>query len=319
MNMNRFVKERCRLTVPAFVLGLTLALLPSTALVAQESVYSGGLFELGDAAQPPGFAGMGDIVLLAGQPGPDWEDLFTADGSFRDDYPLDEGGNPLGNGVPDYVELYGGQWALFTADDVSLGSGFESTALDTDGRVKNGTVTGDHDIGNAYVYSTADSTGNLVLFLGFERLGSGDSHLEFEFNQEHYRLGHGGYSRGEPWEVLGSRTAGDLLVRLDFAGGALGSVALSSWDGDAWAPLEVVAGEGCNVAETLCAICNVEPVDGGPWPSFDPSAAPGEIAANHFVEAGVNVGAVLGSQLSYITVQMRTPEDVAFGYFGEGN
>ena len=142
MNMNRFVQERCRLTVPAFVLGLTLALLPSTALVAQDSVYSGGLFELGDAAQPPGFAGMGDIVLLAGQPGPDWEDLFTADGSFRDDYPPDDDGNPFGNGVPDYVELYGGQWALFTADDVSLGSGFESTALDTDGRVKNGTVTG---------------------------------------------------------------------------------------------------------------------------------------------------------------------------------
>jgi len=262
---------------------------------------------------------MGDIELLPEQPGPDWEDLFSADRSLRDDYPLDGNGDPLGNGVPDYIELFGGQWALFTADDISLGSGFESTALHVDGRVKNGTVTGDHDLGNAYVYSTADTAGNLVLFLGAERLGGGDSHLEFEFNQEHFRLGHGGYSRGEPWEVLGSRTAGDLLVRLVFAGGALDSVMLSSWDGDLWAPAETVAGEGCNVEETLCAICNIDIVDAGPWPSFDPSADPGKIAANHFVETGLNVGAALGSQPDFITVQMRTPEDVAFGYFGEGN
>jgi hypothetical protein len=253
-NMTRFASKTELWTVLAAVLVLALSLI--STLLAQESVYSGGLFELGDAEQPPGFPGMGDILRLAGQPGPDWEDLFTADGSLRDDHPLDENGDPLGNGVPDYVELYGGQWAFFAADDVSLGSGFESTALHPDGRVKNGTVAADHDIGNAYIYSTTDPSGNLVLFFGAERLGGGDSYLEFEFNQERFRLGHGGFGRGEPWEVLGSNTIGDLKVRLDFVGGALNSVDLSAWHGEEWSLVETVAGEGCNVAETLCAICN---------------------------------------------------------------
>jgi hypothetical protein len=33
----------------------------------------------------------------------------------------------------------------------------------------------------------------------------------------------------------------------------------------------------------------------------------------------VNVGALLGADPLYTTVRMRTPEDAAFGYLGEGN
>jgi hypothetical protein len=292
-------------------------------LIAQEpvedSVYSADVFELGDGQPPPGMPGMADVLDDAALAGPDWAALFDADGTPRDDYPDDGAGNPVGNGIPDYQELFNGQWVVFSADDVSLGSEFEGTALYLDGRVYNSVVDADHDIGNAYVYSTESTIGNLVLYAGAERLGSGDSHLELEFNQDHFRLGHGGYGRGEPWEVDGERVTDDVLVVVSFTGGALGTIEVSRWDGAAWAALDSFSGEGCNVDETLCAVCNSTVVDGGPWENHDTDGDPEQISANRFVEVGVNVGALLGIQPSYTTVRLRTPQDTAFGYFAEGN
>ena len=116
--------------------------------MAQESVYDPTLFELGDGQPPPGMPGMANILDDSGQAGPDWASLFQADGTYRDDYPPDGNGDPLGNGVPDYLELHGGQWVVFTADDVSLGTGFESTALHPDGRIYNSVADAEHDLGN---------------------------------------------------------------------------------------------------------------------------------------------------------------------------
>lgn len=296
----------------AVALALWVAVLlgsPQGAL-GQDSVYDGGLFELGDAQAPPGFPGMANILLSTEQSGPDWEDVFDADGAWRDDD---------GNGVPDFQELYGGYWAVFSADDVSLGSGFESTALHPDGRIYNATAAAQHDIGNAYVYWTVDSIGNLVLFAAAERLGGGDSHVEFEFNQDLIRLGRGGYGRGEPWQLVGDRLSGDILIKATFAEGALGTVEASAWDGSTWLPLGAIAGESCNAGETLCAVCNSSEIDGGPWANFDTAGDPEQISGGHFVEVGVNVGALLGAQPDFTTVRLRTPQDAAFGYFSQGN
>ncbi|MDH3404384.1 MAG: hypothetical protein OEP45_12255 [Acidobacteriota bacterium] len=317
---------KTRLLIPLFsspwaVVGLAalLCLASPVVVAAQGGVYGGGMFELGDAEPPPGMPGVADILGSEPQAGPDWDDLFAADGSPRDDYPYDESGQPLGNGVHDYLELWGGQWVVFTADDVSLGSGFEGTALTADGRVVNGVVEADHDIGNAYVYSTLDGAGNAVVYAAAERLGSGDSTLEFEFNQGHMRLGHGGFGVGAPWEIVGGKTLGDLRAALSFAGGALSSVALSVWDGAAWIGVDSLAGEGCNGAESLCAVANADVVDGGSWPNFDTGGSdPEQISANRFVEVGINVGAVVGP-VDFTTVCIRSPQDTAFGYFAEGN
>jgi hypothetical protein len=251
---------------------------------------------------------MADILFDGAQAGPDWEDLFDTEGAWRDDYPLDELGNPVGNGIPDYKELHGGHWAIFTADDVSLGTGLEETALTADGRVYNGTAAAAHDIGNAYVYWTRDSAENTVLYAAAERLGTGDSSLDFEFNQEHFRLGHGGYGTGVPWNVDGARSDGDVLVELSFVGGALSTLQASQWNGGAWVALSSVVGEGCDIAETLCAVSNGAAITGGPW-------NPQQIDAGRFVEIGINVGALVGAQPRYTTVRLRTPEDAAFGYF----
>ena len=273
-------------------LGLVLGVLAVAPAAAQgDSVYASGLFQLGDGQPPPGMPGVANILENPELAGPDWAGLFNADGSPKDGY---------------------GQWVTFAADDVSLGTGFEGSALHPDGRVYNATAAADHDIGNAYAYSTTDSAGNVVLYAGAERQGGGDSSLEFEFNQDHYRLGHGGYGKGIPWEVLGSRQEGDLKVRLSFADGGLSDVEASTWSGGGWVPLSALAGEGCDGAETLCAVCNGSLIEGGPWGSQ-------QIEPGRFWELGVNAGALLGAQPSYVTVRIRTPQDIAFGHFGEGN
>ena len=57
---------------------------------------------------------------------------------------------------------------------------------------------------------------------------------------------------------------------------------------------------------------NADAIEGGAWSEQ-------AIEAGRFVEMGVNVGALLpGTQPIFTTVRMRTPEDAAFGYFGEG-
>jgi len=270
--------------------------------IAGDGVYSSGNFELGDGEPPPGFPLAADILLDGEQTGPDWEEIFDA------------------NGVPqtDVIAAYGGSWALFFADDISLGSGFESTALTPGYQVKNGVASADNDIGNAYVYTTTDSVGNLVMYGGLERLGGGDSYVEFEFNHDHYRLGRGGYGSGVPWEILGNRSDGDVLVRISFVGGVVASMTVDAWIDGSWQALTNVTDEGCDVDEQACVIANGDPIDGGPWPNFDPGDNPEEIAVDHFVEFGLNVGGLLGFQPDFVTAQIRTPQDIAFGYFGEG-
>jgi hypothetical protein len=278
------------------------------------AVQSGGTFELGDE-QVPVVAGSADLQSDPSLPGPDWEDLFAADRTLRDDFPA-----PGGNGIPDYVDLYGGQWAVIMEDDVSLGVGLDTTVLvGSDGLVYRGSAAAAHDLANAYAYSTFDSGGDLLLYAGAERLDSGDSYIEFEFNQAHIRLGY-----GPPWEITGGRTTGDLLARLVFRGGGLDSVEIERWVETSpgqfnFQSVDGLSGESCNADQTICAVCNGTDVDGGPWPNFDTVGDPEIISTDRFVEIGINVGALVGLQPDYVSIQVRTPEDITFGYFAEGN
>ena len=103
---------------------LALAVLTGAVPVGAESVYGDGLFQLGDGEPPPGTSGMADIEQDELQAGPDWAGLFGADGQALD-------GD--GNGIADYLELYAGLWAIFTQDDVSMGSDFEGSAINEEG------------------------------------------------------------------------------------------------------------------------------------------------------------------------------------------
>jgi hypothetical protein len=88
-------------------------------------------FELGDGIEPavPGVAD----VMGSVQQGPDWDDLFTADRSPRDEF--DEFGNPGSNGVPDFLDTWGyfraRRDAVFVLDDLSAGTSPDASVLTT--------------------------------------------------------------------------------------------------------------------------------------------------------------------------------------------
>jgi hypothetical protein len=278
----------------AFALGIAMASAILLVAPAVAGVYGSGLFQLGDGQDPAGFAGAARIDS-AGQGGvPDWADLFDADGRAVGGF---------------------GKWAVFIADDVSLGTGFESTALaGSQWRVRNGVARAADDLGNIYAYAAGDA-----LFFGVERLSGDASSLEIEINQTIARLGHGGFGKGVPWEVIGVRSEGDLLLRLEFSGGTLTSVEVLAWSADAWRPLSATAGEGCDEAQDLCAVTNASAVGGGPWRNFDTAGDPEQISSGRFIEVGVGVGALLGVDPAWRSLRVRTPGDIAFGYIPEGN
>jgi hypothetical protein len=266
-------------------------------------------FQLG-AGQTSPQRGTAAIVGDSSRGGPDWNSLFDSAGKHRDDHP------PGGNGIPDYVELHAGRWAVFMGDDVSLGTAPDFTALKNgDGLVHNGDAPAAHDLGNSYVYLTIDANGDTLIYGAFERLAAGDSHVEFEFNQAHIRLGH-----GPPWEITGGRTTGDVRVRVHFWAGAVDNTVVEKWaPNDPWQTITSVPQQGCNAEGTACVISNATAIDGGPWQNFDNSGNAETIAKDCFVEFVINVGALVGSQPDFTSIQVRTPADIAFGHFREGN
>ena len=167
-------------------------------------------FELGDGVEPA-VPGVGDI-LGSLQAGPDWDDIFTAEGSLKDVY--DELGNPGGNGVPDFLDTWGAfrarRDAVFIQDDISAGSLIDASTLDGSGQVLPGIVDGAYDLGNAYAYTTLngnlDGTLDLLLYAGVERLSSaGTGYVTLEFNQSPFLV-------TEDSRVTGEKSVGDLLI-----------------------------------------------------------------------------------------------------------
>jgi hypothetical protein len=184
-------------------------------------------FELGDGIEPavPGVAD----VMGSVQQGPDWDDLFTADRSLRDEF--DEFGIPGSNGVPDFLDTWGNfrarRDAVFVLDDLSAGTTPDASVLAGPALVGSGTVDSVHDIGNAYAYTTLDpdSTGNLdlILYAGVERLSNaGSSEIVLEFNQQPVLVDADG-------TIAQQRSDGDLRVRTVFEGYLLSVVEVQLW------------------------------------------------------------------------------------------
>ena len=83
--MGRIVKGMFSTRRLLLLCSLSIVLI-GTMLVAgngKDSPKGKGDFELG--VQPPA-PGMGDVVNDLAQRGPDWSDLFAADGTLRDDF-----------------------------------------------------------------------------------------------------------------------------------------------------------------------------------------------------------------------------------------
>ena len=296
-------------------------------------------FELGD---PPPNAN----ILGSDSAGPDWADLFDANGDFKDVNPA--------NGIDDFKD-FGGIAAAFVADDLATGNLQDRTVFGGGSNKNNdlistwtwqtGNTPAKDDISNAYTYATlstqAGFEGDLVIYAGIERLTpNGDSHVDIEYNQAAIGLdkdlecdndgvandgsGDPDPSDSKPCEFVNEKTAGDFIVSMDFTnGGDLGSLTIHKWDGfDYVQVIDPIIGEGCNpefsngdtVAEdAVCGFSNDSSIDGGPWLNFDNHGD--EITLleqNAFTEFGINVTEVLGQTLCINSVNFHTRTSQSF-------
>jgi hypothetical protein len=310
-------KSKSRLeTSAALLVTLVLGAWVAGAAAAEPThVCSSGLFELGDGLQPAGLAGTAQILARPDTPGPAWSDLFGADGWARDDYPA-SGDGAVGNGEPDYRELYGGRWVAFSADNEDAAPGFEPSARGgSDGLVVNGFAAPAQDLDSLLGYVTSDPAGRPVLYLAASRAAAGSTVVDLELNQDFVRVGKGGWGQGLPWTLSGARMEGDLRIRLEFSGAGLASAAVERWQpgesGAGWQPVEALAGEGCNSAESFCVLTNGSEIES----AVDIAGASRILAAGSFVAVGLGLDGALTSLPDYVTLRASTPQDLAFAYF----
>lgn len=250
--------------------------------------------------------------------GVDWASLFTETGTAKDE--VDGTGAPGSNGVADYQDLYGGIDAQAIEDRISAGVAVDMSKI-TGGPsiaecvVHNDTVTPAHDQGNSYMYATYNDVGDLVVYFGVERLQSAtDTHLEIELNQRRVRV-----ATGAPWPVKGGRLEDDLLVRVDYAQGVVSSVDVKRWTQGGFGSVATYGGlaaANCNGAAGVALFCSGAPPIAAPHEAWDSAGnALTATSPDDFVEIGVNVRTLLGANFDYTAIQVRTPEDIAFGNF----
>lgn len=260
---------------------------------------------------------------------PQWADLFNPNGTLKDE--VDEFGQPVagGNGVPDHLEQ-GALDAIFIEDNISDGQatdmsvriGAEALA---DELIFNDTVAAPYDLGNAHVLARLDSVGDLQLYAGVELLsplgGSTppDTYVEVEFNQNFIQ------ALGVAAPIRGQRSPGDLLVRMNFTAGMLSSVVFRRWEtGLGYQTIEnavLSPGEtdSCQGGAMPYFICSgappLDPPVGG-FEVWDLDGVPlASLAPDRFVEVGLDVAALLGTNPDFSTILIWTPQDIALDSF----
>lgn len=291
--------------------------LPAFAAGVQDN----GLFELANNSSSP-TPGSADILGSTTQNGPDWADIFTTNTD-----------QPTGG-------LFGGEAAAFAKDDVSAGSAVDRTVYSggpsdknsdkvTDWTWTTSSVPAKDDIPNAYAYAKKDSSGQLIIYVGAERLDpSGASHIDVEFFQKPVGLDHSvPCPAGQVCHFTGQNTDGDLLVTMDFTnGGFFAGVTVRARQGNGYVDLATLNTQGCIIdgplAGTVCAFSNGgtsktsvgSSIDGGPWDNFDNHGALiTQLQPNAFTEWGVNVSELLKkNNLCFSTVQVKTRSSPSF-------
>lgn len=296
-------------------------------VAAFAGVVTNSLFELGPgAASPLNDNGTGTDngvtnILGSSDPGPDWGDLFDANGAV----------------IPANVPA--GGTATFIRDDVSGDSKSATPDLTTytsKGSDKNTdlvstwnwgstNVPAKNDITNAYVYGIHDGSGDLIVYFGGERSApNGASHMDIELFQANVALDEAPpCDTGADCGFTGEHTAGDLLISMDYTqGGALGVVEFRKRNAanTGYDLILTLTGEGCNTSAVnglaigeACAFNNAGPINGGPWPNFDSQAnVITVLPTNAFTEWGVNASNALNAAPCFPTVQVKTRSSPSF-------
>ena len=246
---------------------------------------------------------------------PDWTNIFET------------GSSPNGT-VTGHVDPLpeGGVIASFEADDLSQSNAVDCTTygptsnknideIDT-WQFQAGNVPPKDDISNIYAYLAEAEDGRRFVYIGLERIEEGgDSHVDFEFNQNDV-----GLELNDPDDpcsgghFTGTRANGDFIVTIDYIkGGGIGQVRVFRYEGtpavlnqtpifDSGALTGVQ--KFCNPiggtipADSLCAAnsggASGSSIDGGPWANFDRHGATVTcIPPNGFTELGIFLDAFL--------------------------
>ncbi len=325
--INHFTKRKSditlvfRLVLPVILLALCIGAVASGGTEASQ-------YQLG---YEPAMARLQAILGNNDLPVPEWEEVFNLDGTLRD--PIDASGTPLRNGVPACLMSSGGFEAVYIPDIISNGIGIDMSAFKGEGNlgdsvVYNGTVEAGHDLGNAYFYAVKNSQQHLVLYGAVERLGAPDvdSYVEYEFNQGVVQV-----QSGAPWLIHGTRTSGDILVRIAYTGDQIRSAEIKVWKSDdaggSFIPLTasmVGASESCGGNAGVFAFCAAARIhlDSQPYQGlehdlvFDLSGHPVDVPApDSLVNMAFDVTGVLGMNVEFSSIQVRTPQDVILGAF----
>lgn len=259
---------------------------------------------------------------------PVWSDIFDSTGSIKD--AVGVGGAPGSNGVPDYMDLYGGMDAVFAGDNISNAVGTDMSVSDgtqalTETVVRNDTVSAIHDLGNGFVMARQGSNNNLTLYGGMERLApsGGSSYVEFEFNQAVVQ------AISADAALRGDRTAGDLLIRLTLDQGVVTGATAERWDSSgqfaALGSVAIVPGVACSGDPVVFIVCDPWQASGqhnyqsafDQWTEgWDMNGNPVTVPQpNAILEFAVNVGSIMGSSHEYSSIVIRTPQDITLAGF----
>jgi len=148
-----------------------------------------------------------------------------------------------------------------------------------------------NDLTNTYFHSRMDpDTGHLWVFIGAEtRSTSGDSHVDFEFNQA--GVVQVGKTSGQliGQGPLGGRTLDDFIVSIDFQhGGGSPETTFRTWKGSAFVEMPVT-GEVVSATN----LSNIAHGSGGDWKHFAGNGGTVEVlSALQLVEAGIDLTAL---------------------------
>jgi len=227
-------------------------------------------------------------------PAPNWAAIFSPNGTV--------------------INLQGGLDAIFLEDKISADVGVDMTVLadpSDPSLLDNSAVASAHDVGNGYVWVTTDAAGNQLLYAGVERLGSAlDTYVEFEFNQAvvHVRS-------GAPWPIYGESTVDDLLVRVNFTAGQISSTEFMRWDGADYQLIATAGPNGC-AAGDYRACAGSPPMQSAQAQVWDAAYQLVPVPQpDSFIEIGVNVTSLLGSNIEFTSIQVRTPQDIILNAF----
>ena len=246
---------------------------------------------------------------------PEWQKIIGIDGHESDRFA--DNGSEISNGIPDYVDLYGANEVGYIPENISNGIGTDLTALlgaehISDEIVFNGPVSPDHDLGDAYVMTRYGKAENLQIFTGVGRMATGASTwIEFEFNQALVHV-----TSGSPWPVHGDRTNGDLMVHMSFEGEEISQFEIARWNDGTYETFESMTPslkEGCAGAAQFTFCAGAPPIthsyDG--MELFDEDY--NELAIMQptaFVELGLDIPGLMGTNIEYSNVLIRTPQDI---------